>query len=551
MCIETTSTAAPESSPDTPKGGDGRSGEFTQHFNASSQYNADVIRAFEGTFGVGYMSAGGLETTLETADYLKPVLLNRQRQGGAKMLDVGCGIGGVAFFFAQEYGAHVHGVDVNEVGIGMAQEALAGKNMCKGSCKFEVDDITSMSFPEGSLDIIYSRDVLLHIPNDTKTTLFAKFYQWLSPGGMICIGDYCIGHKSAEVMDPVFQAYLEARDYHMLSTAGYKDMFVQAGFDKDCVTSEDRQLWYCRTSQKEIDRLSKPGPARDEFLKSHTEEVVANLEKTYRNKIEMTLRGDRSYVMVTATKHPQYYQLRKAVSDAYKKISADKLVFSCDGNVSARANADSFLITPSGVDVADVTAQKVVLCNNNGKALAGESYKPSSEYNLHSIVYRNRPDVGGIVHSHSIYACALASCRLPLPPTHYSVCELLSIFDFSSPANGSTGLTVTPEDAVVKCGDYHTYGTKELAEATYAALGQNHAALMANHGTLVTGPDLEMALYNSYRLERECEIYWRALQMGSVGPPKPLTLKEIDDLQRMDETYGQEHREEEDENEEE
>lgn len=515
-------------------------GQFTTMFNQTSQYNAKVINTFESTFGDNFMSAGGLETTVETAEYLKPVL--EGRKGGAKMLDVGCGIGGVGFYFASKYGAHVHGVDVNDVGINIANETLQSKGLQQGSCKFDTMDVTQQDFPDGSFDIIYSRDVLLHIPNDTKKLLFAKFQKWLTPGGMICICDYSIGEKSAVTVAPHFQAYMDARGYHLLTPPGYKKMFVEAGFDQDHVVAEDRQLWYCRVSQKEIDRVALPGPARDKFLETKTEDDLAMLEKSYNDKVKMTLRGDRTYVWLHAVKTQSHYNLRQEVVDSYKKMASDNLIMSCDGNVSARASDDTFLVTPSGVVIPDMTADMVVLCTQDGKPVAGESFKPSSESNLHDCVYKARPEVGAIVHSHSVFACALASCRLPLPASHYAVCELLQEFDFSAAAGGSTVPSL--EDATVKCAQYHTYGTKALAKATLEGLGKNHAVIMANHGALVTGTNLEDAMYNVERLERECEIYWRALQMAGVGPTKPLTITEIGDLQRRDQTYGQEHAEE-------
>jgi L-fuculose-phosphate aldolase len=167
----------------------------------------------------------------------------------------------------------------------------------------------------------------------------------------------------------------------------------------------------------------------------------------------------------------------------------------------------------------------------------GELYKPSSESGLHDCIYKARPDVGAIVHMHSIYVCALAGCRLPLPPAHYAVCELLQTFDFANPLGGSTKVSL--DDATVQCASYHTYGTAALAAATLKGLGKNHAVLMANHGAIVVGPDLETAMYKAERLERECEIYWRCRQLHS--PPQPLTLEEIRDLQQADESYGQDH----------
>ena len=203
------------------------------------------------------------------------------------------------------------------------------------------------------------------------------------------------------------------------------------------------------------------------------------------------------------------------------------------------------MVTPSGVMVPDLEASKVVWVDTaTGKAMPGESYKPTSEIALHTLIYQRRPDVGAIVHSHSIYACALASCRIPLPPSHYAVCELMENFDFSSPAGGSTAKNpfTVAENAVVKCAPYHTYGTRKLAEATADGLGKNFAVLMAAHGAIVTGTDMEEALYNCERLERECEIYWRAVQLSSVkNPPINLTVQEIKDLHAADSGYGQEH----------
>ena len=147
------------------------------------------------------------------------------------------------------------------------------------------------------------------------------------------------------------------------------------------------------------------------FLQDKAEEDVAKLAKVYDDKITMTLRGDRSYVMVTATKKPSNYVLREEVVKCYKWCSENSYIMSCDGNVSVRGPDDTFFITPSGVEIPDLTPDKVVRCSTgNGLSVMGEAYKPSSESRLHDFIYRERPDVGAIVHTHSVYACALACC---------------------------------------------------------------------------------------------------------------------------------------------
>jgi len=541
------------------------SSTFQHNFTQTSQYSKDVIQQFEVTFGKHYMSAGGGETTQETARLLEPVLsLGRSsstpssKDPQLRILDVGCGIGGACFFFAHEYGAHVLGVDVNAVGIAMAQEELAKQQQQNpssssnnaGTCRFETLNVVTADFDDESFDIIYSRDVLLHLTTEQKITVFCKFQRWLKPGGMVCLTDYCLGPKSAVAGVSVeFQAYLDTRGYHLLTPIQYKQLFVEhAEFQDDFVESRDCQLWYCQTSQREMDRLLVKGSAaREAFLQEKSQADLDKLVQVYQDKITMTLRGDRSYVMLTAQKQPRHFTQRQQVVQAYRTLSEKSYIMSCDGNVSCRTTSgddETFLVTPSGVTIPDLTPSKVVLCHlSTGKAVAGEHYKPSSESALHDCIYRARPDdVGAIVHMHSIYVCALACCRLPLPPAHYAVCELLQTFDFASPTGGSTTVpNIDAQDATVQCAPYHTYGTKALAAATLQGLGRNHAVLMANHGAVVVGADLETALYNAERLERECEIYWRCLQMQSVGPPKPLTLTEIRDLQSADETYGQEH----------
>eukprot|EP00934_Nitzschia_sp_Nitz4_P006448 Nitzschia sp. Nitz4//scaffold398_size17708//14957//16657//NITZ4_008806-RA/size17708-processed-gene-0.18-mRNA-1//1//CDS//3329550312//6438//frame0 len=524
---------------------------FEHNFNQSSQYSEQVIKTFEATFGKNYMSAGGLDTSIETAKLLAPVL---SRVSNPRVLDVGCGIGGSAFFFASNYQADVLGVDINQVGIDMANQNMAADASLagKGKCEFRAVDLTAVDcdFAPDSFDIIYSRDVILHLTDAQKLILFKKFQSWLKPGGMVSISDYCLGPKSAIEISPEFQTYMDTRGYYLLTPPAYKQLFVDAGFDADFCEAIDKQLWYCQMARKEVDRILLPGPVQDGFLAGgKTQADLEKLAKVYADKINMTLRGDRSYVMVLATKTPTFYKQRQEVADAYRQVSKQNFIMSCDGNVSCRASDDTFLITPSGVTIPDLTPDKVVLCSNsNGKAMPGESYKPSSESRLHDCIYRNRPDVGAIVHTHSIYACALACCRLPLPPAHYAVCELLQSFDFSNPNGGSTA-PPTMADAAVKCAPYHTYGTKQLAEVTERGLGQNFAVLMANHGAIVVGADMETALYNAERLERECEIYWRCLQMQMVGPPKPLTLPEIQELQQRDETYGQDKKDVDDEEE--
>ena len=200
------------------------------------------------------------------------------------------------------------------------------------------------------------------------------------------------------------------------------------------------------------------------------------------------------------------------------------LVIGTDGNVSARVapGSDWVVIKPSGVPYDVMRAEHMVLCTVDGTPAPGELYKPSSEINLHTGIYRARPDVQAVVHVHSMYAGALACTRRPLPYGHYSVSE---VAEGDDPAVG------------VACCPYHCYGTQALGDACVAALGANAAVLLANHGSVTVGPDLDAALYNARRLERECEMYYRAVQLP--GGPALLTRAELAAMRDRNKTYGQ------------
>jgi L-fuculose-phosphate aldolase len=550
-----------------------------QIFDPHTQYTDRDISTFEHTFGKHYSSVGGEDMTHLMAKALSP-------QPDCRMLDIGFGAGGAALVFAEHYDAVVEGIDLNPVGWERANEELQRRNKERARKKglvlpplrvhFQVTDVSHAEFENDSFDIVYSRDVLLHLDADSKQAVLAKCLQWLKPGGKICIGDYCHGRSSPEKTGLPTQdsaTYLGTREYHMWTPEIYKKSLEIAGFQDDnakdmaywyCtmyqteldrvtspgpgyhmwtpeifqkslenagfqdVNAKDMAYWYCTMCQTELDRIALPGPERQKLILEHGEARVAKLEETYRDKIQRTLRGDRTYALVTATKQVAHFELRQQVAAAYQKLFKIGHVMTCDGNVSARVDATHFLTTPSGIDASEVDASKIVLCHRTGNALHS-SYTPTSEVDLHRLMYQARPDVGAIVHSHSIYACALACCRIPLPPAHYSVCDLLHN------TSRCSGLS-QPQNTVIHCSTYHTYGTRELAIAALAALGTNHACLLANHGAVIVGADMEEAMYRAERLERECEIYWRCKQLGK---PICLTPEEIASLHRRDQTYGQ------------
>jgi L-fuculose-phosphate aldolase len=187
------------------------------------------------------------------------------------------------------------------------------------------------------------------------------------------------------------------------------------------------------------------------------------------------------------------------------------------GNISVRTGEDDIAITPSGIPYGDTTAEDIVICSLSEGAVLDGLRKPSSELALHRSVYAARPETGAVVHTHSPYATTLAVLRRPIPAVHYVISRL-----------------GTSEVPVV---DYATYGTEELAENALAGLpGTTKALLLANHGALALGDDLDEAALNARVLETLAATYWRAL---AVGSPVILSDDEIVRVMERHKQYGQ------------
>ncbi len=138
------------------------------------------------------------------------------------------------------------------------------------------------------------------------------------------------------------------------------------------------------------------------------------------------------------------------------------------GNVSARTNS-GFLITPSGLPYAQTTPADLIELSLDGTVIAG-ARKPSSEWPFHLAIYKARPEAQAIVHTHSPRATALSSTRRGIPAFHYMIALC--------------------GGADVRCAEYATFGTPELAENAVRALEGRKAVLLANHGVIALGASL-------------------------------------------------------------
>ena len=184
------------------------------------------------------------------------------------------------------------------------------------------------------------------------------------------------------------------------------------------------------------------------------------------------------------------------------------------GNLSVRAG-DAVAVTPTGVPYDSFDADDVPVVGLDGERLAGRM-APSSEVPMHVGIYKHdRP--GAIVHTHSPWATAMATLGRKLPPVHYMI------------------VSVGRE---VPLADYAPYGTEALAANVVAAMAEADAdaAILANHGLVVTGAELETAVENTRHVEDLCRLYLRA---SAVGEPNVLTDEQLATVEERFESYGQ------------
>ncbi len=184
--------------------------------------------------------------------------------------------------------------------------------------------------------------------------------------------------------------------------------------------------------------------------------------------------------------------VRTAVLRAARRMSSRGLTPGTSGNVSARI-ADGMVITPSALAYDEMAERDLVVLSLEGHVLGGER-KPSSEWPLHAAVYRARPDVEAIVHSHATYCTTLATLRRGIPAFHFMVAV----------AGGDS----------IRCAPYAPFGSPDLARHVVTALEDRLACLLANHGMVAVGSSPDAALDLATEVENLAEIYWRALQIG-------------------------------------
>lgn len=179
------------------------------------------------------------------------------------------------------------------------------------------------------------------------------------------------------------------------------------------------------------------------------------------------------------------FQLRNRIIDCGKDMSRSELVQGSWGNISLRLNPDTMLITPSGMDYFSIRTEDIVRMNIHDLKY-GMQRKPSSEYRLHAALYRRYPECNAIIHTHSngisAFAAAHAGFRISEPPMDQLIGDM-------------------------HCSEYRTPGTDELCDSIMEAIKGSHACIIANHGAIFCGNDLDVTLAIANAVEsRACNL---------------------------------------------
>lgn len=207
--------------------------------------------------------------------------------------------------------------------------------------------------------------------------------------------------------------------------------------------------------------------------------------------------------------------LRKKMIEHCLAMNATGLNQGTSGNLSARYK-DAILITPSGIPYEAMKPGDIAAMPIDGDCGAWEGpFKPSSEWRFHLDIMKSRPEVGGVVHTHSTYATILSMTGREIPAGHYMIAA------FGGPT--------------IRCAPYRRFGSKELSDAALEALEGRAGCILANHGMIAIGADLDRAMWLAVELETLARQYYHALL---IGGPAILSDEEIAEVVEMFRDYG-------------
>lgn len=210
-------------------------------------------------------------------------------------------------------------------------------------------------------------------------------------------------------------------------------------------------------------------------------------------------------------------KIREMLCELHMELPKNQLVRWTGGNVSARDPETGYVvIKPSGVRYEVLRPEHMVVVDLMGKIIEGH-LKPSSDTASHLYIYRERPDVGGIVHTHSPYATAFAAVGQPIPVVLTAMAD-----EFGGP---------------IPVGGFALIGSEDIGKVVVASIGSSCAVLLKNHGVFTIGADAEAAVKAAVMTEDVAKTVWLAKQLGEPEALAPADIEKLHD--RYTNVYGQ------------
>ncbi len=207
-------------------------------------------------------------------------------------------------------------------------------------------------------------------------------------------------------------------------------------------------------------------------------------------------------------------EIKKQICEIGKRIYNQGMVAANDGNISVKLSDKEFLCTPTGVSKGFMTPEYICKVDATGKVLqANKGYKPSSEIKMHMRVYKERPDVGAVVHAHPIYATSFAIAGIPL----------------TQPIMPEAVITL----GCVPIAEYGTPSTEEIPDAVSKYLQYFDAVLLANHGALSFADTLLSAYHKMESVEFYAKLLYYSKQLGGPKELSPEQVKKLYEIRRQ------------------
>lgn len=210
-------------------------------------------------------------------------------------------------------------------------------------------------------------------------------------------------------------------------------------------------------------------------------------------------------------------KLKEELVELHLELPKNRLVAWTSGNVSARDPECGYVvIKPSGIRYEELCPEHMVVLTLDGEILEG-NLKPSSDTASHLYIYRHRPDIGGVVHTHSAYATAFAAVNKSIPVVLTAIAD-----EFGGP---------------IPCGGFALIGDDAIGKVVVESIGRSPAVLLKNHGVFTIGRDARSAVKAAVMTEDNARTVWLSMQ---IGEPDEISRAEVEKLyDRYTHVYGQ------------